>query len=53
MVSESGSERRVSSSTPTSALIYDAYTSIKKKSQRLLRQLPYWALRRLVLEKYS
>ena len=32
VVSASGSETSVSSSTPTSANIYDEYTSIKKKS---------------------
>ena len=31
VVNASGSETRVSSSTPTSAIIYDAYTSIQKK----------------------
>ena len=31
VVSASGSERSVSGSTPTSAIIYDAYTSTKKK----------------------
>ena len=32
VVSASGSETSVSSSTPTSAIIYDAYTSILKKN---------------------
>ena len=31
VVSASGSETSVSGSTPASAIIYDAYTSIKKK----------------------
>ena len=35
MVSASGSETRDSSSTPVSAVIYDAYTSIIKKQSKL------------------
>ena len=38
MVSASGSETSVSSSTPTSAIIYDAYTYIKKKKKKLIEQ---------------
>ena len=34
VVSASGSETSVSSSTPTSAIIYDAYTSIIKKKKK-------------------
>ena len=34
VVSASGSETSVWSSTPTSAIIYDAYTSIKEKKIR-------------------
>ena len=34
MVSASGSETSVSSATPTSAIIYDAYTSIIKKKKK-------------------
>ena len=33
VVSASGSETSVSGSTPASAIIYDAYTSIKKKKK--------------------
>ena len=42
MVSASGSETRDSSSTPASAVIYDAYNSIIKK------QIPRLALKRAV-----
>ena len=35
VVSASGSETSVSGSTPASAMIYDAYTSIKKKKKNL------------------
>ena len=34
VVSASGSETSVSSSTPASAIIYDAYTSIIKKKKK-------------------
>ena len=34
VVSASGSEACVTSSMPTSAIIYDAYTSIKKKKKK-------------------
>ena len=34
VVSASGSETSVSGSTPASAIIYDAYTSIKKKKKK-------------------
>ena len=36
LVSASGSETSVSSSTPTSAINYDAYTSIKKNHRCLV-----------------
>ena len=36
VVSASGSETSVSSSTPASAIIYDAYTSIVKKISELI-----------------
>ena len=39
MVSASGSETSVSNSTPTSAIIYDAYTSITKKNKTLNKKL--------------
>ena len=32
VVSASGSETKVTSSTPTSAIIYDAYTSVIKRN---------------------
>ena len=41
VVSASGSETSVSSSTPTSAIIYDAYTSItKKKIKKIDSEIP-------------
>ena len=35
VVCVSGSETSVSGSTPASAIIYDAYTSIKKKKKKI------------------
>ena len=52
VVSVSGSETSVSSSTPASAIIYDAYTSIinkkkkkKKKKSRMALGLVEWSAR--------
>ena len=36
VVCASGSKTSVSSSTPTSAIIYDAYTSLIKKKMKLM-----------------
>ena len=47
MVSASGSETSVSSSTPASAIIYDAYTSIIKKRKKKKK------LGLLVVKKFS
>ena len=43
MVSASGSETSVSTSTPTSAIIYDAYTSIIKKKIQFQFRAGYFA----------
>ena len=43
VVSASDSETSVSSSTPTSAIIYDAYNSIlKKKNKKYVHRLQFW-----------
>ena len=39
MVSASGSETSALRSTPTSAIIYEAYTSIKKKNKKKIKKV--------------